>query len=337
MNYRKSKQILEEIKRSNRILLNCHRNPDSDAIGSALAMYAVLTGLKKEVEIICPSENLFENINFLNNYYKIQTKINFSSFNFAKFDIFITMDSSSWEVIADLKNFIKPHIKTIVIDHHFTNTFYGDLNLIDAKATSVSEVLYLIFQDWGIDIDKNIADCLLTGIIGDTGAFKFPKSGQNTLRIAADLMDKGADKDKIIFNIYMSEPFSLIRFYGKVFSSANLDKKGRFVWTAIPYEVYRRLNLPTIAKESASSLLAQVVEGTDFGFVILEQEPNVISVSFRSRTGVDVSEVARKLGGGGHIYASGARLEGKTFDSAKKVILEVARKFAKENSQNKRL
>lgn len=329
MNYRESKLILEEIKKAKKILLNCHRSPDPDAIGCSLAMYAVLARMGKEAKIICPSKELFENLSYLRNYERIKKGVDFSSFDFSRFDIFVIMDSSNWEIVSGVKNFEGPKIKTIVIDHHPMNTSFGDINLIDAEVTSTAEILYLVFKDWRVSIDKDIANSLLAGIIGDTGVFRNLNSDQRTLAIASDLIDKGADKDQLVYNLYMSEPFSLIKFYGEVLDRMELDRKNRFVWAAIPYRVYRKFGLPANAKKSVANMFAQVVKETDFGFIILEYEPKKISVSFRSRTGFDTSRIARELGGGGHIYASAAELQGIAFETAVGKILHVARKFHK--------
>jgi phosphoesterase RecJ-like protein len=207
------------------------------------------------------------------------------------------------------------------------------INLVDDQMNSVGEILYLVINDWGVDINKKVATDLLTGIIGDTGAFRFPGSTEKTFKIAEELMRRGADKDKIVFHIYRSEPFNLIKFYGEVLSGLNLDSKGKFVWIAIPYEKYKTLGKPAAAKESAASLFAQIVEGTEFGFIAVETEKDKLAVSFRSRTGFDTSTIAMALGGGGHIYASACKVEGLAFDKAVKKVLAVARKYAKKSKK----
>jgi len=328
MNYKESQEILSEIKKAKKVLVNCHFNPDPDSIGSALAMYRVLEKSRKDAKIVCPSSEIDNSLNFLSDFGKIRKGLDFSSFDFSKYDLFITLDSSSWEMVSGLKDFVKPTIKVIVIDHHITNNLCGDINIVDPKVTSTAEILYLIFCDWKVDIDEKIANYLLAGIIGDTGAFSFPNSGKETLRIAADLIDEGANKDEILQHLYRTKPFGLFKFYGEALRNIKLDKKGRFVWVAVPYKIYKRFGFP-LAKESLANLFAQVVDGTDFGFVIVEREPQKVSVSFRSRTGIDTSKIAKELGGGGHRLASGAKIEGLSFKDAVDKILYVARKYAK--------
>lgn len=332
MNYKESLEILEEIKKANNILLNCHRGPDSDSIGSALAMRQVFLNLGKKVEIVCPSEELPNNLNFLEGFSEIKLGVDFGKLDYSKFDLFLTLDSSSWDQVTGLRDNPTKNIKIITIDHHLTNTKYGEINLLDGKITSTGELLFSVFEDWGVNISKNTADCLMCGIVGDTGAFRYPGAGERTFEVASRLMKLGADKDKAVHVLYRSEPYELIKFYGEVLSRVKIDKEYKFVWSAVPYEVYEKLNKPAMAKESAASLFAQVVEGTDFGFIAVEQEEGKLAISFRSRTGLNTSDIAVELGGGGHAYASGAKIEGLPFDEAVEKVLSAARKYAKKDN-----
>src|SRR3990167_9084074 len=100
MNYKESAQILEEIKKAKKILLNCHRSPDPDSIGSVLAMKLVLESMGKEIEIICPSRELYESVNYLPGYNKIKRGIDYSAFNFSDYDLFVVLDSASWGMVS---------------------------------------------------------------------------------------------------------------------------------------------------------------------------------------------------------------------------------------------
>ncbi len=329
MNYAKSTEILEKINGVDRILVNCHRNPDPDAIGSALALYEVLSGMGKKVEIICPTGLEWPTLNFLKNFKKIKT-VDFSKFDFSKYQLLIVLDSSSWDMVFDAKDVVSPKISVAVIDHHRTNEKFGEINLVDEKITSTGELLYLVLQDWGVSLDKHIAAALLTGIIGDTGTFAYPGVGAGTLKAAGELMEKGADKDLIVQQVFRSVDFKTVRFWGEVIGHAKLDKLNKFIWSAIPNPRYIELGELAGGRESAAGLFVQVVEGTDFGIVMVEQEPKKLFMSFRSRTGVDVSVFAKKLGGGGHRYASGARVEGLAFDEAVARALTVVRESINE-------
>ena len=329
MNYDKSEEVLEKIKGVERILINCHRNPDADSMGSALALYKVLSQMGKRVEIICPTKIEWQALGFLKNFKRIKT-INFSKFDFSKHQLLIVLDSSSWDMVSDTSDYAPPKIPVIVIDHHKTNEKFGDINLVDENVTSTGELLYRVLEDWEVVIDKDTATALLTGIIGDTGTFSYPGVGAQTLKAAGLLMEKGADKDKIVHYVFRSVDFKMVQFWGEVIRNAKVDEVYKFLWSAIPFRRFVELGSLVGGRESAASLFVQVVEGTDFGVIMVEQEKKKLSISFRSRTGIDTSVLAKKLGGGGHRYASGARVEGVRFDAAVARVLTMIRESVNE-------
>jgi bifunctional oligoribonuclease and PAP phosphatase NrnA len=327
MNYKESTKILEEIKKADNILINCHRGPDSDSVGSALALSKVLKNLGKKVSVVCPSD-LPADLRFLDDSDSVR-RVNFTTFDFSKYDLFLIIDSSNYSMVTGLKDSTEPSIDTIVIDHHFSNDKFGKLNLIDAESTSTGEMLYKIFVDWKIEIDKDIAECLLTGIIGDTGSFQYQNVGESTLKIAAELIGKGANKDKIIYNIYRNIDFKEVKMWGKFIESMMIEDN--FVWAAISLVTYKDFGEYPYAKEDVANLFFPIVRGTDFGIVMVETSENILSVSFRSRSDFDVSKIAEEVGGGGHKAASGARVEGLPFQEAVNKVLVAARKYAKKS------
>ncbi|MEK7112076.1 MAG: bifunctional oligoribonuclease/PAP phosphatase NrnA, partial [Patescibacteria group bacterium] len=292
MNYAKSVSILEEIKRAKKILVNCHRSPDADSVGSALSFYGALLLMGKDVKVICP-DKLPENLSFLPFSEKVE-KIDFAKFDFASHDLFIVLDSGSPNMVTKRKDVNLPSLKTIVIDHHKTNKSFGDINLVDEKISSTSEILYSVYQDWGARVDRDIAQNLLAGIIADTGIFQYSVTAR-TLAIAQKLMEEGADKEKIILNIFKSFPFNKVKFWGEILKRMEWDREHNFVWSAIPHEVYKEFENPISAKESAASLFAPVVDKTDFGMIMVEEEKGILSISLRGRTGFAVSKIAEKL------------------------------------------
>ncbi|EKE12515.1 MAG: hypothetical protein ACD_13C00191G0011 [uncultured bacterium] len=327
MNYKQSTNILSEIKKAKKILLNCHRGPDSDSVGSALSLYQILKKMGKEATVICPSD-IPSDLAFLPGANEI-VRVNFTSFDFSDYDLFFVLDSSTYSMVTGLKDSEKPSIRTIVIDHHFSNEKFGDINLVDAEVTSTGELLFLLFKDWDVPITKEVADCLLTGIIGDTGTFQYQNVGQKTLKIAAELMEKGANKDEIIFNLYRNIEFREVKMWGKFIEKMMIEDG--FVWSAIPHSVYEDLGEYVYAKEDVANLFAPIVRGTEFGIIMVEVSENVLSVSFRSRTGFDVSKVAKEVGGGGHKAASGARIEGLPFQEAVNKVLKAARQYVQKD------
>ena len=142
-------------------------------------------------------------------------------------------------------------------------------------------------------------------------------------------MDAGADKDKIIYNIYRNIDFKEVKMWGKFIESMKIEDN--FVWSAISLSTYRDFGEYPYAKEDVANLFFPIVKGTDFGIVMVETNEGVLSVSFRSRSGFDVSKIAEEVGGGGHKAAAGARIEGLLFDEAVRKVLTAARKYVKKD------
>ncbi len=328
MNYRESRQILEEIKKAKKILVSCHKGPDPDSIGSTLALYYFLTSIDKEVEMVC-LDDVSDYCDFLPSVEDIK-RVNYKEFDFSKFDLFIIPDSGSWGMVVGRDSIDLPKLTTIVIDHHKTNKGFGKIDLVDKKTTSTAEILYLMFKDLGIKITPNIATALLTGIIGDTGVFQFKGVGAKTLDIAKNLMELGANKDEIVFNIYSSYDFNLLKLLGEILLRMEKDKEDKFVWSAVPFDIYNSYSRPESTKEVAATMFSRIVKETDFGMIMIEIKEKSLAISLRSRTDFDVSKIAVALGGGGHKNAAGATIEGKEYNEAVEKVLQTARKFAKD-------
>ncbi len=329
MNYKESPEILEQIKKANKILVNCHRSPDSDSVGSALALSKIVEAMGKDVLVVCPND-IPEDLRFLSGAEKIK-RIDYANYDFSKYDLFLAIDSSDYSMVSGSKDSKRPSIPFVVMDHHISNDGFGDINLVDVNVTSTSELLFKIFTDWGVTINKDVANCLLTGIIGDTGCFQYQNVGKATFETASSLMELGANKDEIIQNIYRNISFSEVKVWGKIIEIMQIDLQHRFVWSAIPITVYGQFAGIESAKEDAANLFFPIVKDTDFGIIMEEREDGALSVSLRSRSGFDVAKIANEFGGGGHKAAAGARIEGLSFDDAVEKVLIAARKYAKKD------
>jgi len=331
MNYPESATILEEIKKANKILLNCHFSADPDGIGCTLAMKLVLEGMGKEVTVICPSKSLSKQTDYLKGYSDINLGVNFYGYDFSKYDLFIILDTSDTNILTGKDDVLEVKIPVIVFDHHRTFDLKNNIKILDQDASSVGEILYRVFQDWGIDCGKDTANCLLTAVIGDTGTFSYPGAGERTLRAGADLISLGADKTMISDRIYRAEDFRILKFWSETLARAEIDREHHFVWSAVPYKSFEQCSDLPAVKSKTAALFAPIVDGTDFGFILIEERPDYISVSFRGRTDFDTSKIAEELGGGGHPVASAVRFENMPFDEAVEKVLEAARKYARKN------
>lgn len=324
--YSLSKSILAEIKKANKILINVHRNPDLDSLGSATALYQALIKISgKKAALICPHQ-IPENFKFLKGAKDVKT-LDFTNFkNFTNFmnsfDLFLIADSGSYDVVTGSKEIKLPDIKKIVIDHHKTNNF-SDVycRLLDEKASSTAEIVYNLFSDWNFKIDKDIATSLFSGIAGDTVFFKYGENTKLTFKIAIELLNLGADKNKIIDQAFDSFDFDLVRTMGEFL--IKMKKGNGFIYSIMDYKTFVKLGEHRGARETAANLFARSIKGYDFGIMAVEYEKGKFALSFRSKKNTDVSVIAKKLGGGGHKNAAGATIYGnidQVTNKIKKII-----------------
>jgi phosphoesterase RecJ-like protein len=318
MNYNESEEILNLVKNSKKVLLNCHNHPDPDSIGSATSMYEALKQLGVESEIFCPSE-IIDEYKFIPNNEQIKLT-DYEQIVFDDYDLLIIMDSSNWERVCGSKEIQKPdQIRIINIDNHKTNTSFGQINLLKPEIASTCEMLWGVYKDWGVEINKNIAMSLLAGIYGDTGGFRFRETSAKTLEIAADLMRQGADHNVVVYNLYRSLIPETIDFFK--FALNNYVIEERFVWFSMNYDEYSKAEIGDV---DISDFLLDGIKDKEFGVRIIEKEPGVAAVSFRARSDFDVSKLATTIGGGGHQGAAGARVSGD-FMKVKENILQKVR------------
>lgn len=331
MKYKNSGKILEIIKSSENILVNCHRSPDADSLGSALAMKTALESFGKKIKVVCP-DKVPEHLDFIEGVDGISVT-DFQSHDFSKTGLLICLDSSSFNMVTGSHDLPLPKVPIVVIDHHKTNTKYGDVNLVDSRVSSTAEVVYYLFKDWNVKLTRALADYLLIGIIGDTDVFKYTSDDSETLVIAQKLVSLGAAKRDIVIKLKQSYDFKLLKFWGEALRQMVVDRKYKFVWCAISYEAYEKFGKPEGAKESVANQFCQSVRDTDFGIVMVEEEKGKVSVSLRSRSNFDVSKIAttKLLKGGGHKSAAGGGIEGMDFKQAVAEVLEVVRKIKSES------
>lgn len=321
--YPQSKAIFQKIKNSEKILINVHRHPDLDSVGSALALFLILKKLGKIVRIVSP-QKISEKYLFLPEARKIE-KIDFSSFDFSPYDIFFILDSSSFEMVTGRKEIFLPKIKKIIIDHHRTNNLDGLIRLIDEEASAVGEIIFCLLCDWRISIDDKIATCLFASIYTDTVCLKYPRLPKRTFEIVNQLVKMGADQKDLIKNFYQKYSFADLKLLGFFLTNLKFEKKYRLVWTGIDFETFIKFKGSSEAKEILADNFLQSINKAEIGMVIVEDKKRVCRVSFRSRGRIDVSKIAQKLGGGGHKNAAGTTI----YENFKKTVELIFREIKK--------
>ncbi len=322
--YPEAESILDTIKNSKKIILSLHVSPDPDSTGSNLALYHLLKGMGKDVEILSFDKHP-ERLTFLPGFSEIKNE-GLARKDLSNIDLYIALDSGALSQISRIPVDFPETLTIIDIDHHYTNPKYGKINLIDGKIGSCGELLFNLFKQWGVEITQDIANCLFTAIAGDTGMFRYANAvTAQTFSIGADLLQKGASMEQITFNLFQRVPFPAMKFWGFALSRMELvkTKKYSFVWCALSYEDLQKF--PDVDSTSgASDMFFSVAEGTDFGILLTERDKGMVRGSARSRTGIDVGELTGILGGGGHKAAAGFRFEllGKSFQSGTDELLQ---------------
>jgi len=321
-NYFQSKLIFQEIKQSKNILINVHRNPDLDSIGSATALYRALNKIGKKATLVCPHE-IPENYRFLKGADLVLT-IDFKTWadtDVRPYDLFLILDSGSYDVVTGSKEIKLPDVKKIIIDHHRTNNWENYVErILDIKASSTSEIIFNLLNDWEVEFDSDIATSLFAGISSDTVFFKYDQNAKNTFKITAELLDKGADRDKVVEQAFDSFDFDLVRMIGEFLTK--IRKGDRYIYSVLDNETYVKFGKQKGAREIVANLFARSIKGFDFGIMAVEYEAGKFALSFRSKK-TDVSVIAKKLGGGGHKNAAGATFKGNTdqlIEKIKKII-----------------
>lgn len=321
--------IWSEIQKANNILLHCHPSPDGDSVGSALATMNLLTGLGKQVTVISGDSEIPIGLSLLPGYDKIQLK-NFLQVDLTKFDLFISLDSSSPNQISQKGDVVfPPTLRTINIDHHISNTNYAQLNLVEPKYPAVCQILYDVFKLWTCRITPEIAICLFVGLYTDTGGFKHIGAIPESLDVGAALVHLYPDFPRIIFHLENSYEPQNVTYLGLALSNIETYFHNNVALSAISLELLQNhdISVKHTEKMEVANTLKSVV-GWNIGVSLVEHEPNIVKVSLRTRDHkkYDVSKIAVATGtGGGHPVAAGATIQ-QPMPEAIKFLLETIQK-----------
>jgi len=310
------------VQGARRIWIGCHLNPDGDAIGSTLGLTQGLRQLGKECVPACP-DPVPSQFTFLVGASDV------AAHKPAGEDLIIVLDCGSIDRLGSLYDADQfESVPVINIDHHTTNTRFGDVNLVQKRAATV-EMVYELLVGLGAEINVDIATCLLTGLSTDTRSFRTSNTTVETLRVATALMEAGANLAAISHQIYDNMPFSTAALFGRALCNARL--RGRIAWTEITQAMVREADAVQDGARGVVSFLASTREA-DVGVVFRENGQGTIDVELRSIPGVDVSQVALSLGGGGHPQAAGCKLPGEIGEVEEKVLSAVEDSLRKQAS-----
>lgn len=311
-------QILKYIKKSKNIVIVTHENPDGDAVGSSLAMYHALKGLKKNVDIIIPEyAKCFNELPGIDEVIKESDKV---------YDLAISLDAATDKLLNVWVKYFREADQRIVIDHHSTNTMFGDINYVDLSAPACAQVVYMLIKHYRWKITPEIGTCIMAGIITDTGGFQYSGVSKDTFNIAAELLDVGVNISKVYKKVFDTKTKSSFELRRIAIDRMEFLEDGKIAFTYVTNEDERKVNAGVGDYEGIVSE-GRSVEGVEVSIFLHELKDGEFKISLRSNSYVNVSDVCIMFGGGGHIRAAGAKMTADPLVIRDKVVNEVKRQL----------
>ncbi|MBW3541511.1 MAG: bifunctional oligoribonuclease/PAP phosphatase NrnA [Planctomycetes bacterium] len=313
-----------------RIVLTCHVRPDADALGSELGLAAILEERGKEVRFANPSETP-EHLRFLDPTGRlVKFGHGISAEEVCAADVHIVLDTSAWVQLQDVGPLFErtPAVR-VVIDHHVSADDLKAVEFKDVEAEATGSLIVRMADALGWEIPERAVTPLFCAIATDTGWFRFSSTTADTMRQAAQLIDRGAQPHLIYQWLHERNSAARMRLHGRVLSRLNLDCEGRLAWVSVTREDFDQTGArPAETEDLVNECLR--IEGTECGFIAIQQLNGNVKVSFRSRTSLDVAAIAEQFGGGGHRQASGAILPGPLATALERVLTAMRAELAGE-------
>lgn len=323
MNAEIKKTILEKIKSYKTIIISRHKRPDGDAVGSTMGLYKMLRLTYPEKRIFLDNEDYSDYVAFLGDEGEHPTDEDYDG------ALLIVLDTGTADRISNQRYMLAKEL--IKIDHHIIDTPYGDISWVEEERSSLCEMIvdfYLTFKD-ELKIDKDAATCIYTGMVTDSGRFRYRGTNGDTLRCAAALLDVGIDTEDIYAHLYMDD-IEIIRFHAALTKKITVTKNG------VAYlRVSRALREQNgLSMEEASNIVGIMdsIKGSLIWLAFIENDDGSTRVRLRSRY-VEVQELATHYNGGGHACAAGATVYSREEESALIADADaILKKYKEENT-----
>jgi phosphoesterase RecJ-like protein len=312
-----SQQAFDLVRRADRILIITHVSPDGDAIGSLLAMGHLIRQLNKEQVVLALDDGVPEKYSFLPGSADVTRSAEDS------FDLVLILDCSDDRRGGEvLRNSWNSEIPLINIDHHITNTEFGTINIVRVDAAATAQIIYWLAEAWGLEINQDVALCLLTGLVTDTLCFRTANVTPKVMEDAAALMEAGADLSVVTRQTVNRKSYEAIRYWGAMLDTVHLED--RVIWAIASNGIRERVGYRSNGDASLVTFLATAWEA-DIALTLTETDEGQVEISMRAKPGFDVSGIALELGGGGHPAAAGATIEGPLSEATERVLARVKR------------
>ena len=303
--------ILEEVKKANSIVILTHENPDGDAIGSSLAAYIGLKEINKDVEVIIPElPRVFSFLPCADEIKKEGTRENY--------DLAIALDCASLKMLNGWAHYFENAKAKVVIDHHSTNTMYGDHNFVNPDSPACAQVLISMFENFEINISQEMGTCILTGIITDTGGFQYSSVTPETFEFAAELLKRGVNVSDIYKRVMDTKSRANFELRKRTLDRMEFFEDGKIAFTYITMKDLEETNAEPGDHEGIVNE-GRSIEGVEVSIFLRETEKG-FKASLRSNDYLNVSDVCMIFGGGGHFHAAGCTID-TSLEQAKERIL----------------
>lgn len=314
------RQIDEKLVNVRRVGIAGHIRPDGDCVGSALALYNYLRDSYPQVQtslFLEPIPNIFR---FLHRSEEIQSDFGQEP----PFDVFFVADCGDEGRLGDALQYFKAARHTVCIDHHVSNQAFADDNYIVGDASSTCELMYELMDK--SRITREIAECLYTGIVHDTGVFQYSCTSKKTMQIAGCLMEKGIDYPRIVDDTFYTKTFGQNRILGRALVDAALYLDGRCIVSTVTRATMEEYGvLPKHLDGIVNQL--RVTKGVEVAVFLYENEDGSFKGSLRVNGEVNVADIAAVFGGGGHVKAAGFTIEGPKEDCVRRILAEVEKRL----------
>ena len=313
--YENIEPFIQKIEYSKNIVIAGHVSPDGDAISASLSLAMALEKMGKAPIVLL--EECGDTFAYIKGYNKIYRD---SYENLDDVDLFICADCGDIDRLGEAKAIFEKAKYTVNIDHHISNDSFADLNIVNPKSSSTSEIMFEIVNHIGA-LDLDIATAIYTGIVFDTGGFKFNCTTKRTHEIAGELIEIGVDTHNIhsiVLSIHTLENSKLLAK-----AVENIYIENDIIVTTISKEEIEKCQATSKDTGAIVQYLLDT-KGMNIAVFLCEKEENVLKASFRSKT-IDVNKIASTFGGGGHMLASGATILNMSLEQAKQDILEKIR------------
>lgn len=312
------------IDQAGKIVILGHVNPDGDCVGSCLAVYNYIKEWDSSRAVTVRLERAPSKFSYLSGFDAIETEAGEEAY-----DLCICLDSSDEERLGDFKSCFDRSAKTICIDHHITNRGYAQENVIDGHASSACEVVYGQLDE--SRISKHVAECIYTGIIHDTGVFKYSNTSRKTMEIAGKMMEKGIDFGTIIDGSFYKKTYMQSQILGRALLESITFLDGRCIFSVVRK---KDMDFYGVDKSDLDGIVDQlrVIDGIECAIFLYETGIHQFKVSLRSNSIVDVSRIAAYFGGGGHVRAAGCTMSGSVHDVVNNLSAHIAEQLEQEKA-----